>query len=193
MKRLSILLLILCLLAGCATQGSTSAPSTQPSTNQAEKPTENTTPSTVPPTSSTQASTESTAPETTEPAPITFTLYYPDDQLMDMLKAEITINTLDPMAIIQHLKDYGVLKEGVSVNFAEMEGTQLNLDLNEAFLMQIYSCGTTSEGMLMGSLVNTFCSAYDAESIMITADGEIIHSGHVDYDYPMSPYFTDEQ
>lgn len=179
MKKFSILLLILCLLTGCTAQDPTTAPSTQPSTNQTQKPTERTAPSTVPPTSSTPEATDPTDPE-----PITFQLYHPDENWVNLITVELTVDALDPDAIIAYLKEYDVLKEDVALNSAELDGTQLNLDLNEAFLTQIYACGTTGEAMLMGSLVNTFFSAYGCERIMVTVNGEIIHSGHADYDTP---------
>lgn len=180
MKKISILIAILCLLVGCAAQDPTTAPPTQPATSGTISPTESTTPTIVPPTSSDPAPTDSD--------PITFQLYHPDEHWIELTTVEITMDTLDPLVILQHLKDYNVLNEDVALNSAEMDGTQLNLDLNDAFLSQVYACGTTGEAMLMGSLVNTFCSAYGCESMMVTVNGEVIHSGHVDYDQPLYPF-----
>lgn len=190
MKKLTILLAILCLLAGCAAKDPTTAPSTQPSATQSGKPTESTAPTTAPPepTQEATAPTESapTEPTPTDPEPITFLLYHPDETLSDYITVEITMDQLDPEAILAFLQEYQVLKDDVALNYAQMDGTQLNLDLNQAFLMHIFSCGTLGEAMLMGSLVNTFFSVYDCESIMVTVDGEIIHSGHVDYETPFT-------
>jgi hypothetical protein len=42
--------------------------------------------------------------------------------------------------------------------------------------------------MVLGSLVNTYLSAYQAETVLITVEGQILESGHVIYDFPMG-YF----
>ena len=40
--------------------------------------------------------------------------------------------------------------------------------------------------MIMGSVVNTYLSAYDAESVFITVNGEILETGHMIYDFPIT-------
>lgn len=180
MKKLTILFATVCLLlAGCATAEPTTSSTTQHST----PPTSTITgvPQTQP---SSTVNTESTAPQ----GPITITLYLPNEALDGFVEKEVAIDSLQPELIIQHLAEQGAVNMDVRVLSAVKEGSQLSLDMNEAFLMQVSSMGTTGEKMLIGSLVNTFLSAYDCETLILTAEGQIIHSGHVDYDFPLGPF-----
>lgn len=187
MKKIAMLCLCLILLAGCAGQDPATVPSTQskenqtanPGTSHTTMPAEITVPSTEPSSSPTH--------ESTIAPPLSFQLYYPNERMNGYLTAEITMAERNPDQIIQHLIEYEVLVTDVKLNSIQIEGTQLNLDLNESFLMQIYSMGSIGEAMLMGSLLRTFLRAYDCESMMVTVDSEIIHSGHVDYDTPLRP------
>jgi hypothetical protein len=192
MKKLWILALVICLLAGCTAAEPGTTASTQAHQKPPATPTQATDPTSTAPTSPEPSETAPTTPTTQPTDPpvdttVTFLLYHPDEAWMGFETVELTIDTLDPHRIIAHLIEYGVLKSDVALNSAEVVDSQLNLDLNNAFLMQIYSMGALGEALLMGSLVNTFFSAYECESMMVTVDGEIIHSGHVDYDHPMYP------
>jgi len=62
----------------------------------------------------------------------------------------------------------------------------LNIDFNRSFADLICSMGTAGELMITGSVVNTFLSAFQAESVYFTVDGEILESGHVIYDFPLT-------
>ena len=61
----------------------------------------------------------------------------------------------------------------------------LKLDFSEEFRTALCSTGTAGERMICGSVVNTFLTAYGAQSVFFTAEGEIIESGHVIYDFSM--------
>lgn len=167
MKKLAILLTILCLLAGCSSAKQTEGNTSTTTQGSGE--------------SSSQTQSTSTA------APVTFQVYVPNEALDGFTTSETVIPSLDPALILSALQNAGVVDPEVSVNSATVAGTQLNLDLTEAFYTQICSMGSSGEAMLMGSLVNTFLSAYGCEAMMVTVDGGIIHSGHVDYDFPMTP------
>ena len=163
MKKILCMLLVCLLLAGCAA----SAPN-------AESPTE--------PIHETQV----TEPETnTTESTFKFLLYTPNDNLDGFITTELEQDELD---IIGALTEARVLNENITENSLIQEGAVLKLDLNSAFADLIYTQGTTGELMIMGCLVNTYLSAYGAESLILTVDGEILESGHVIYDFPMGYY-----
>lgn len=174
MKKLCIAVLLFCTLSGCAIGENTTATPETSATTQSTTPTQ-----------STQGTTAATAPTET---PITFQLFLPDEHWDGFVESEMTIDTLQPELLIQALAERDVLSKDVTVNSAEVEGTQLRLDLNEAFFTQLCSMGSSGERILMGCLVNTFISAYQCETVFVTVEGQIIHSGHVDYDFPMGPF-----
>ena len=130
------------------------------------------------------SSTPTTVPA---PQPISCLVYMPDENRENFITEEMTLEALDPALICAALVEKSALAEGVMVNQATVDGDVLALDMNEAFLMQICTMGTTGERILIGCLINTFLSAYDCECVMLTVDGEIIDSGHVVYDAPLYP------
>lgn len=134
-------------------------------------------------TAETPADTPTAAP--TESQLQSFTLYRGDDNAENLLSQQIQVPEINETAVIDQLILAGVLPEGTAVNTLAQEGTQLKIDLNDTFRNHLYTMGTAGEWILVGSVVNTFLSAYGAETVFLTVNGEIIESGHVIYDFPM--------
>lgn len=125
-------------------------------------------------------------PSEPEPEDIArFTLYTPNENADGFIATEVEGEKLTPMEV---LIDAGILTDKVKLNQVKWEETLLTIDFNSEFRDMVLSQGTAGERMLIGSVVNTFLSAYQMETIMITIDGEILESGHVIYDFPME-YF----
>jgi len=193
MKQLIIITTLTCLLlTGCGghavtdptqnttdpTVPSTSAPATTAPTMEPTVPP--TTVPTVPPT------TAPTVPPTTAPQSVTFAVYHPNDDYTAFVHEDVTLQSLSAEAVLQELINVGIVNADVAVNSAMLNGTQLSLDLSGTFLNQLYTLGTTGEHFVIGSIVNTFLGAYGAETVLITADGSFMDSGHVVYDFPLS-------
>jgi hypothetical protein len=121
----------------------------------------------------------------TEPIMLKFTVYYPNENADGLESTVMTSTTIDPDTLIHALIWLNVLPEDTKVNSLSSEGLQLNIDFNETFRDYLCTMGTSGEMVLIGSVVNTFLSAYQAESVMLTVNGEIIESGHVVYDFPI--------
>ena len=121
-------------------------------------------------------------------ASVTFFLYTPNENVAGFEKREVTLGTLDAQAILELLIAEDVLNENVALNSVELQNDQLLLDFNSAYFDQLVTYGTSGELMMMGSVVNTYLDAYDAQSVVIIADGQIMESGHVVYDYPQEFY-----
>ena len=64
--------------------------------------------------------------------------------------------------------------------------SQILLDVFQAFGDAAASTGTAGETMLLGSLVNTMLTYYNAETLTLTVDGAVLETGHNVYDTPFT-------
>lgn len=171
MKRILTILLICVLLAGCAAAAGQQEPTILPviETDPTQLPT-----------------TETEPPATQMPMLLVYQLYLPNDNAdgFEVQTVETTEITAD--SVLAELQSRGALPESVAVNRFSSEGTQLNIDFNQPFADLICSMGTAGELMITGSVVNTYLSAFQAESVFFTVNGEILESGHVVYDFPLT-------
>lgn len=115
-------------------------------------------------------------------------IYRPNDDAQRFMTVCGSVRMLSPEELVAELVENGVLAEGVAIQAMNYTETGLHIDMNDAFLTQLRSMGTSGEYMLMGSLVNTFLDNYTAGSLTITVDGEVLESGHVVYDMPLTMY-----
>ena len=130
------------------------------------------------------------------------TLYLPNDTADGFDTVEETVEA-SPQGIVDALIAHGVLPEGVTVDAFEtmsdgvetQEGDvvsyevgelSITLDLSEEFLSAVTGTGTAGETMVMGSLMNTMLTAYNAQTLTLTCGGEVVETGHAVYDEPMT-------
>ena len=168
MKKLLSILLCCVLLTGCVV---IAQPQDTPPTDTAKQ-------------TDTIESTEAQTDVPTDPTEelVTFTVYTPDENLIGFIATEVIASR---ESALDALIAAGVLNENIAVNSVGLDGKLLKMDLNSAFADLIKQQGTSGERMVMGSLVNTYLSAYQAETVLITVDGQILESGHVIYDFPI--------
>ena len=156
MKKMAFLLIFCLLLAGCAP--SRTAPQAVPSTAAQEE-------------------------TTSAPAQMRITLYLPNDNADGFVTREVTLPReapgditeqliqMDALAedILEQLVQAGALPEGVRV--LSMDNGML--DLNSAFLSFLNTMGTSGEYVVMGSVVNTYLTAFGLDRITITVEGNV--------------------
>ena len=171
MKKLVFLMIFCLLLAGCAP----SRPVEQAA-----------------PTTATQEET------TSAPAQMSITLYLPNDNADGFVTRDVTLPREAPgdvteqliqmnslaEDIMEQLVQAGALPEGVRV--LSMEGGVL--DLNSEFLTFLNTMGTSGEYVVMGSVVNTYLTAFGLDRITITVEGKVPETGHSIYDEPLRMY-----
>ena len=171
MKKMTFLLIFCLLLAGCAP--SRTAPQAAPSTDTQEE-------------------------TTSAPAQMSVLLYLPNDNADGFVTREVTLpreapqNTMEQLIqstalaedILEQLVQAGALPEGVRV--LSMDNGVL--DLNSAFLSFLNSMGTSGEYVVMGSVVNTYLTAFGLDRITITVEGNVPETGHSVYDQPLRMY-----
>ena len=115
-----------------------------------------------------------------------FVLYLPNEDVSGFIENTISGNAVSAYGLIAMLVDNGVLPSGIQVlNFHESEsgGTRtLSLDLSQGFADHIQSLGSSGEYYVVGSVVNTFLSAFNGDAIQITVDSDSWASGHAIYE-----------
>lgn len=163
MKKIISLLLLCLLLTGCKAS-----------------PTETTVPLDI---TNEPETTEQTASSTEVSLPLN--IFVPDENAENFNTIPTVIDELDAELILKMLIENSMLNEDIALNSMELNNSQLNLDFNQAFLDQLLTYGTAGERMMIGCVVNTYLSIYDAETVYITVNGEVMESGHVIYDFPM--------
>jgi len=90
------------------------------------------------------------------------------------------------MQLVSHLVFAGALPEGCAVlSFHEQEAA---LDMNATFAQALSRTGTLGETLLLGCLVNTMLAFFGLNSVTVTAQGEVLQTGHEVYDYPLMFY-----
>ena len=164
MKTFIALLLCGLLMCGCAP----SAPPTEPAT---EPPTE--------------MVTEAPTDPVTEPPLVSVTIYHGNENADGFETTEFEVEEMNMNVLVEKLIEVGVLDEQVFIASMRIDGDHLILNFGPAFADQLGAMGTSGERMLMGSVVNTFLTAFDAGTVSVRVDGQILESGHVIYDEPM--------
>ena len=130
-------------------------------------------------------------PTTSEPEPTqSYQIYIPTDSADGLEHKILNVTEITPESVLEELQKHDVLPDHVIVNNLLIDGTLLKLDFNQAFADLICSTGSAGEMMIIGSVVNTYLSAYQSsqvESILITVNGNTWESGHVIDDEPIGP------
>ena len=179
MKYISMILLLCVLLAGCNSAEAVPPTESSPASTAS-------TPTQLPMEATETTPTESEPAETSPAATVTYTLYLPDGNADGFETVQIETDQITADGILAELQARGVLTETVIINAFGAEGTQLNIDFNRPFGDLVCSMGTSGERMIVGSVVNTFLNAFQAESGYFTGAGESLESGHVIYDFPIA-------
>lgn len=124
-------------------------------------------------------------------------VYYADSQAEHLLAENIGEQEVTPELLLSELVKHGMVSEKTKINSinettSESNGKSLVVDFSQEFQDDLFTQGTAGEFLMMGSVVNTFLKAYDAESMTITVNGNPLESGHCIYEKPMKFCDIDE-
>lgn len=131
-------------------------------------------------------------------------LYLPDENAEYLIPTKMeAVKT--PEGLIAALVEQGALPEGTEINYFTLKdnGQYISLedevasmsdkltaeiDLSDYFMEEVQHTGTAGEAMLMGSVVNTMIENFNLQTIMVSANDEVIETGHCIYDQPQEFY-----
>ena len=158
-----------------------------------------------------------TAPVQGEPEPsaapsVTITVYTGDETAEHFLTQDVSAAALDENSVFAALKSAGVMPDDVEL----LDGAGYDFDMDavrhgrlspvffgsaltnfgvEPFLADFLRLsppplGTSGEYIAVGCLVNTYLTAFGADTVSITVNGAPLESGHNVYDMPLE-FYTD--
>ena len=169
MRKFIALLLCALLLCGCTPEAQPTEPVTEPPTEATSEPEVQTV--TEPP---------------TQPEVLTVTIYHGNANADGFETAEFEVEAIDMNVLVEKLIEVGALNEDVAIVSLQFKDGGIVLNFNDAFADQLNTMGTSGERIMVGSVVNTFLTAFDkVDKVSILVGGEIVESGHVVYDEPM--------
>ena len=189
MKKILSLLFCLALVFSLCACGEETPPPTTPVPDQVEAPVlpvPEDSPEPVPETSAEPEAAPEVSEEPSAPA-LSVTLYKGDDNAEFVIPVECEIAEQSPQAIADKLVELGVFSAPVTANSFTVDNSNvIHLDMGQDFAAQVFSSGTAGEHIMVGSLVNSFISVYEADAVLITVEGSTFESGHAIYDYALS-------
>lgn len=115
-------------------------------------------------------------------------IYYGNEQADGLLQKTVQLDSVTPEHLISELAKLNVVSIDTKVNSFEQDGKSLKLDLSKGFSEYVNMMGTSGEYIVMGGLVDTFLTAFEAEEILITVDGKPLETGHAIYEEPLRFY-----
>ena len=113
---------------------------------------------------------------------VKITVYYPDEMAEELLTEVVECDELTEEVVWNLLKEKEIISEECAINTFKQSNASIELDVNEAFGIQLRSYGTTGEKMMIHCVVNTFLDAFQCEQMKITENGEVLCSGHKEYE-----------
>lgn len=120
-----------------------------------------------------------------EQGPKTVTVFAPNENADGFVTVNLEASAVTEGWVTEQLIANGTLPadvQALSCKKTEVDGvTSLDLDMNQAFQKFLQSMGTAGEYVVMGSVTNTFLSAYDCEQVKITVEGQTLATGHAEY------------
>lgn len=130
--------------------------------------------------------------EMQKPEAVSVSIFYSNAQATGFEKAEVSLEQLTPDNLLAELAKVNVVSyDTKALNFSK-SGKSLTLDLSADFSNYINMMGTAGEYIVLGSLVNTFLTAYDADDILITIKGNTLETSHAIYDKALTMYETSD-
>ena len=105
-------------------------------------------------------------------------IYVANDDATGFVKVPVSVSPDDPKALAAELLSNEAIPAGSELLSATQDGSNITIDMNQAFQDGINVQGSTGEYFMIGSLVNTFLDAYGADGVRITIEGNPFETPH---------------
>ena len=117
-----------------------------------------------------------------DPEGLTVTYYHGAGRGSKLIEESVQIPKLTAQGILDLMIREEILPENTKIrNFRLSQGV-ITLDLSAAFEEGIQGLSKSGERVMMGSLVNTFLTVYEAEGLDLTIEGRVLKTTRHIYD-----------
>lgn len=120
-----------------------------------------------------------------EDTAVSFSVYSSNDDATALIQETVEVSALSPENVLAVLVEHGALQDDIRIlglTESEDNGQKLlNIDFSQEFAAYVKSMGTAGEYMILGSVTNTFLSAYGCDRLQITVEGGVLSTGHNEY------------
>ena len=127
--------------------------------------------------------------ETEEPGAI-INVYVSDEMAEHFVVVQESADVVDENTVFDALKAAGTIPQEASLLSFSNDGGAITLDISGEFASYVNMMGTSGEYMLLGSVVNTYLTAFDAQTVMFLSNGNPLETGHNVYFEPLG-FFAD--
>ena len=127
--------------------------------------------------------------ETEEPGTI-INVYVSDDMAEHFVIIQESADVVDENTVFDALKAAGTIPQETALLSFSNNGGALTLDMSGEFASYVCSMGTSGEYMLLGSVVNTYLTAFEAQTLTLLSNGNPLETGHNVYFEPLG-FFAD--
>ena len=127
--------------------------------------------------------------EAEEPGAI-INVYVSDDTAERFVILQESVDAVDENTVFAALKAAGTIPQEATLLSFRNDGGALTLDMSAEFASLVGTMGTSGEYMLLGSVVNTYLTAFDAQTVTLLSNGNPLETGHNIYSEPLG-FFED--
>ena len=127
--------------------------------------------------------------ETEEPTAI-INVYVSDEMAEHFVIVQESADVVDENTVFDALKAAGTIPQEATLLSFSNDGGAITLDISGEFASTVNMMGTSGEYMLLGSVVNTYLTAFEAQTVTLLSNGNPLETGHNVYFEPLG-FFED--
>lgn len=129
-------------------------------------------------------------PAATEEPKAIINVYVSDEMAEHFVIVQESADVVDENTVFDALKTAGTIPQEATLLSFSNDGGAITLDVSGEFASSVNMMGTSGEYMLLGSVVNTYLTAFDAQTVTLLSNGNPLETGHNVYFEPLG-FFED--
>ena len=129
-------------------------------------------------------------PAATEEPKAIINVYVSDEMAEHFVIVQECADVVDENTVFDALKAAGTIPQEASLLSFSNDGGAITLDMSGEFASTVNMMGTSGEYMLLGGVVNTYLTVFEAQTVTLLSNGNPLETGHNVYFEPLG-FFED--